>query len=473
MKQMLSEIKAYMNQYEMLKPGDRVIAAVSGGADSVCMLSVLEQIAGVLPASVRVLHVHHGLRGPEADRDEAFVEQMCRRLKLPFVSVHRDVKAYAAEHGLSLEEAGRILRYEALNQAAEDWDAETRQNQNEAVRPARIAVAHHREDSAETVMFHLLRGSGLRGLSGIRPVNGRMIRPLLNVGRSQILAWLESEGLGWCEDSTNAATAYTRNFIRHRLLPLMTEEVNEQAEEHILQAARLFSMADQYLSSQAKEVWKQYGGLETSEGKAGAFFSARIPLTVFREQEEVIRQYLIRHMIDLAAPGWKDISSRHFEEILKLADSRVGSRLDLPCGLTAQVGYRELELRRGEKTQDFAGFSMEQLEMSVFSLEKGAEIPKNQYTKWFDYDKIKDTLFLRSRQRGDYITLADGGRKSVARLMIDEKIPREKRDEIPLLAEGNHVLWVVGSRISEYYKITEQTKTVLQVIYHGGENHGR
>ena len=466
MKQMLNEVKAYMDQYEMLKPGDRVIAAVSGGADSVCMLSVLKQIAGALPASVRVLHVHHGLRGPEADRDEAFVEQLCRSFQLPFVSVHREVKAYAQDHGLSLEEAGRILRYEALNQAAADWDAE---EENGAAQPAKIAVAHHREDSAETVLFHLLRGSGLKGLSGIRPVSGRLIRPLLNTGKSQIVSWLQAEGLGWCEDSTNAATSYTRNFIRHRLLPLMTEGVNEQAEEHILQAAGLFAMADGYLSGQAERIWEQSGTLETAEG----FVSAKVSLTAFRAQEEIIRQYLVRHMIDLAAPGWKDISSRHFREILKLADCPVGSRLDLPCGLTAQAGYEELELLRGEKPRDFSGFSMEQLEMTTFSLEKGMEIPKNQYTKWFDYDRIKGTLSLRGRQSGDYITLAGGGRKTVARLLIDEKIPRERREEIPLLAEENHVLWVVGSRISEYYKITEQTKTVLQVIYHGGEKDGR
>ena len=473
MKRMLEAIKAYMNQYDMLRPGDRVIAAVSGGADSVCMLSVLEQIARELPASVQVLHVHHGLRGPEADRDEAFVKQLCERLMLPFLSVHRDVKAYAAAHRLSVEEAGRMLRREALEQAAEDWDEEAGRKQGEIVRPARIAVAHHREDSAETVVFHLLRGSGLKGLSGICPVSGRIIRPLLDTGKQEILSWLEKEGLGWCEDSTNAATDYTRNFIRHRLLPSMKEGVNEQAEEHILQAARLFSMADQYLSRQAEQVWEQGGSLERPEGEDSSFFRARISLSVFQEQDEIIRLYVIRRMLDLVSPGWKNVSSRHFGEILRLADSQVGSRLSLPGGLTAQVGYGELELRRGEKSEAFAGFSMEQAEMSVFSLEKGVEIPKNQYTKWFDYDRIKGTLFLRGRQQGDYITLADGGRKTIARLMIDEKIPREQRDQIPLLAEGNHVLWVVGSRISEYYKITDQTKTVLQVRYHGGEHHGR
>ena len=179
-KSMIMEIRSYMEAYKMLRPGDRVIAAVSGGADSVCLLWALQKIAPEFPAFLRVVHVHHGLRGTEADRDERFVEELCRKLGIPFQTVRCNAAEYARDHGMSTEEAGRVLRYEALEQAAECWEKETG-----AVSdcPVKIAVAHHREDSAETVLHNLLRGSGLRGLSGIRPVQGRLIRPLLSVSR--------------------------------------------------------------------------------------------------------------------------------------------------------------------------------------------------------------------------------------------------------------------------------------------------
>ena len=504
---MLERVRKFVDEYDMLEPGDRVIAAVSGGADSVCLLSVLARIAPELSVSLRVVHVHHGLRGAEADRDEAYVRELCGRLQLPFTAVHRNVAAYAAERGLSTEEAGRILRYEALEEAAEAWDAEAgtgveaaepglRREMGEPGQPpqpgrvaacapraaqkAKIAVAHHQEDQAETILHNLLRGSGLKGLSGIRPVQGRRIRPLLCVGRREILDYLREEKTDWCEDSTNASGDYTRNRIRGQLLPMMTELVNARAVENILRAGTVFAQADRYIESQAARVWDEAGAKTTA-------VSAQFPLDVFCRQEEIIRTYLVRRMLDEVAPGWKNITHRHFKQISELAFKQVGSRLDLPCGMEAEVGYETLLLRRRQETDrqgtgrqkmpdsppQNVAIDPEIMKMSIFSREKGMEIPKNQYTKWFDYDKIRGTLSVRSRQEGDYLVLPGGGKKTVARYMIDEKIPRQQRGEIPVLAEGSHVLWVAGYRISEYYKITDNTKTVLQVTYDGGENHGR
>ena len=479
MKRMIKRILEYMEQYEMVKPGDRVIAAVSGGADSVCLLSALGQIAPELPVSLSVLHVNHGLRGPEADRDEEFVRELCEQMKLPFICAHRDVGGYARAQGMSVEEAGRILRYDALERAAADWDDEAGDG-----RRTKIAVAHHREDSAETVIFNLLRGSGLRGLSGIRPVQGRLIRPLLCLDKQDILTWLESAGIGWVEDSTNTATAYTRNLIRHRILPLMVEGVNERSEQNILRAAEIFEETDQYMEKQAEKIWLEAGELITPNlsylgeegeetGEVSACLCAQVSLDAFRRQEDIMRRYLVRYMIDQVTPSWKDFTSRHFAEIAKLADRQVGSRLDLPCSMTAEVTYDVLRIRKGRQYRPAMEISMDEVTMTVFPWKAGMEIPQKEYTKWFDYDKIKGALSFRSRKEGDYVTLPDGGRKTVARLMIDDKIPREDRSRIPVLAEGHHVLWVVGNRISEYYKITDQTRRVLQVVWNGGEEHGR
>ena len=469
---MLKKVRDYMREHEMTAPGDAVIVALSGGADSVCLLTVLKQLA-TPEFLLRAVHVHHGIRGAEADRDEAFAQKLCESLSVPLCVAYCHVPAYAAEHGLSEEEAGRILRYQVLEKEAGKWEQEL-----PAGSRVKIALAHHRDDNAETILHHLLRGSGLTGLAGIRPVQGRRIRPLLCVGREEIRAYLEAGHISWCEDSTNQSLDYTRNRIRSQVLPLLKTAVNEQAEEHILQAGQIIGQADAYLRQQAEEIWQ-----EAVCGREEDL--AAIPLTAFARQPEILKTYLIRHMLDQLHPGWKDIGSRHFTAIAELAGKPVGSRLDLPGGLMARTGYETLEIvRKAErevsvKTESGADGEIHgrqtvpELHMTVFSRQKDQEIPKNQYTKWFDYDKIKGTLSVRTRRTGDYLILPSGGSKTIARYMIDEKIPKEKREQILLLAEGSHVLWVVGFRISEYYKIEEHTENILQVTCDGGKDYGR
>ena len=469
---MLKKVRDYMREHEMTAPGDAVIVALSGGADSVCLLTVLKQLA-TPEFLLRAVHVHHGIRGAEADRDEAFAQKLCESLSVPLCVAYCHVPAYAAEHGLSEEEAGRILRYQVLEKEAGKWEQEL-----PAGSRVKIALAHHRDDNAETILHHLLRGSGLTGLAGIRPVQGRRIRPLLCVGREEIRAYLEAGHISWCEDSTNQSPDYTRNRIRSQVLPLLKTAVNEQAEEHILQAGQIIGQADAYLRQQAEEIWQ-----EAVCGREEDL--AAIPLTAFARQPEILKTYLIRHMLDQLHPGWKDIGSRHFTAIAELAGKPVGSRLDLPGGLMARTGYETLEIVRkterevSVKTESGADGEIHgrqtvpELHMTVFSRQKDQEIPKNQYTKWFDYDKIKGTLSVRTRRTGDYLILPSGGSKTIARYMIDEKIPKEKREQILLLAEGSHVLWVVGYRISEYYKIDNKTENILQVTCDGGKDYGR
>lgn len=470
----------YIEEYGLLEPGDRVVAALSGGADSVCLLSVLREL-GLY--ELRALHVHHGLRGEEADRDARFAEKLCEELKVPLETVYFDVAAYAKEHGLSEEEAGRNLRYEALEAAACRWEEEA------LGRPVKIAVAHHRDDSAETILHHLLRGSGLRGLSGIAPVQGRRVRPLLCAGREEIREYLTEKGIGWCEDSTNETVDYTRNRIRRELIPYMIEHINARASENILRAGEIFGQADRYLEKQAEKVWQRAGGVREEKNEQGAvrIASVSIDRDILLEQEPIIRMYLLRHMVELAAPGMKDITAGHYAQLEKLAAQQTGKRCDLPGRLTAVREYQVLRLERsGGKQNRKADEEMVclpvpggppvrvgEMEFEVFFRLKDREIPKNQYTKWFDYAKIKDALSVRTRRPGDYLSLPDGRHKAVQRYMIDEKIPRDRREQQLLLAEGSHILWLIGYRISEYYKISENTQTILQVTFHGGKEHGR
>ena len=450
-------VKEYMEQNQMAEPGDGVLAAVSGGADSVCLLLMLKALETSLGIRAMAFHLNHGLRGEEADRDEAYVRSLCDHLQVRLKIVKEDVAGYAKQQGLSEEEAGRILRYQWLEKTAVEFGCR------------KIATAHHKDDQTETVLMNLFRGSGLRGLGGIRPKRelpeGQMIiRPLLCMKRQEIEAYLIEEKETWCEDSTNRELIYSRNKVRNVLLPWIRENVNDRADEHILKTAAFASQADEYFASQAEKLLGDEYSKMVDE--------IEIETEVFDHQPEIMKSYLIRAMIARLTGSSKDISSRHVEAISALDGPGGGTVVDLPYGLRAVRGYQKLTIRKAFAKKDGEILS-NSFQMKVFAWEKDMEIPKNKYTKWFDYDRICDTLSVRTREPGDYFMIGNGNTKKLHRFFIDEKIPEELRDKILLLAEGNHILWIVGYRISEHYKITDATRNILEVRVDKGENYDR
>ena len=261
------QVKQTIREHHMLEPGSRVIAALSGGADSVCLLGLLKELEGEMELKLRAVHVHHGLRGQEADRDAEFAKAFCDTLSVPCHIIKADVKKFARDSGMSEEEAGRRLRYEILEQEASAWECDAQEGDSS---PVRIATAHHSRDQAETILHNLLRGSGLKGLSGMPWVRGRIIRPLLAAGREEILAWLRGKGFAWVEDSSNASACYTRNRIRHTILPAAEREVNPRAVENLLRLGMLAGLADSYLEKKGKE-WAEACGRRREDG---SFFLA-------------------------------------------------------------------------------------------------------------------------------------------------------------------------------------------------------
>lgn len=459
---MYRKILDYIRQNHLLVYGDRVITALSGGADSVCLLVILNELKEVLGIELKSVHVHHGIRGAEADRDCAYAKELSERLRVPFVCHYVDAVSYGREHNMSVEEAGRHLRYEIFEKERLSFGG------------TKIAVAHHGDDQAETILHHLFRGSGLKGLGGIRPLRGFIVRPLLCVRRNEILAYLEEKGICYCEDSTNALSDYARNRLRLEILPSIEREINTRAAENIIRAGSMAAQADAYLESQASGILKERGMWQKDEN--GVKTACGMKSAVLMAEAEIIRSYLIRAMIHEVSGSMKDMGCVHVESAAALLFGPSGRQADLPYSLCAQRIQEELWIKKKKKdweVDNTESFPLPELEFLVFPYEKGQEIPKNGYTKWFDYDKIKCTLTVRHRQTGDYITLSGGGRKSVKAYMIDEKIPREERERIPLVADGSHVLWIIGYRISEYYKITDDTHTVIQIQSDGGKNNGR
>ena len=511
------KVLAFMRKNHMTDRGDSVLAAVSGGADSVCLLLLLHEMAAELGIKVFAFHMNHGIRGAEADRDERFVMELCERLNIPLTVAHEKVEEYAAERGLSGEEAGRILRYHHLGETAEKYQC------------AKIAVAHHEDDDAETVLLNLFRGSGLAGLSGIRPVRENIIRPLLCVSRKEIEEYLNEQELSWCEDSTNKENDYTRNKIRNELLPWVTENINSRAAEHILAVSEFAAQADAYFEMEAERILEESCSKRREEGKqpnsknageadgkeSGTGQSSKVAenemkmctkinTDIFDTQPEILRTYIVRRMILNAAGKAKDITERHIHSVMDLSGPGGGHTADLPYGLKAVRGYDTLEIvlrKEGRNSSQMPDLNSKlerkavsrkeirtemgmdeipdldgtHIRLHTIPREKELEIPKNQYTKWFDYDKINVGLSIRYRKNGDYLTLSGGGKKKLRRYMIDEKIPENERDRIPVLADGDHVLWVIGYRISDYYKITDETEHILEaevILPGGGEPEG-
>lgn len=458
---MYKTILEFIRRNRLFLPGDRVIVALSGGADSVCLLVVLNECKDELGISLKAVHVHHGLRGREADRDSEYAKTLSQSLSLPFSCVHVDVTGYAREHKLSVEEAGRLLRYEVL------------ENERLSFGGNKIAVAHHKDDQAETILHHLFRGTGLKGLGGIRPERDRIVRPLLSVGKTEILAYLEEKGISYCEDSTNSHTDYARNRIRGILLPAIKKEINQRAEDNIIHAGEMAAKADEYLEKQAEKFLKEWAVLKRDEN--GALRSIGVKTEGLILEEDIIRTYVLRAMIRLVSGSMKDISMTHVEGTKALLWAQSGRQINLPGGRIALRSSDYLWIKnkmKNETVDNPNDILLPQVNFQVFPYKKGQEIPKNGYTKWFDYDKIKCALSVRYRQTRDYLTLTGGGRKTVKAFMIDEKIPREERGKIPLIADGSHVLWVIGYRISEYYKITDDTHTVIQMQLDGGKDNG-
>lgn len=498
MDDILKRVGEYISDTHMLARGVHVVAGVSGGADSMCLLFVLLSLKKALDLKITAVHIHHGIRGAAADGDEAFVKSWCEQHEVDCVSFKADIRAKAKLAGISEEECGRLFRYECFEQVRCERGADV------------IAVAHHKDDLAETVIFNMVRGSNMKGMAGIVPVRGNIIRPLLILRRWEIEKLLEQNDISYRTDATNFEADYTRNKIRLKVLPYLSREINARAVEHIADMAAGVLEVSNYVERQAKKAWaraaqplsgecvtaaagdaKKAGGTECA---AGGMMPVGLRLDVLMAEDVVIQKALVRMLIERETGKLKDITKKHVQSVLSLMALAPGKQVHLPYGMAAVRCENHIILKKregkisgeGQKTETCMAVPVpSSLKISqpgdVFSLtfEKVNQIPvffKNPCTKCFDYDKINDGLVLRHRRPGDYMTIKGGCKKTVARLMIDDKVPGTLRDRLWLLADGHHVLWIPsadGGRISEHYKIEETTKHVLMIKIKGDNDDGR
>lgn len=528
-----NRVEEYIRKNHLIRKEDQVCVALSGGADSVTLLLVLQDLG----IRVSAVHVNHQLRGEESDGDESFVRRLCDERKVPLYVFSSDVRELAHETKTGIEEAGRMARHRAF------YDCVSRHG------AAAIAVAHHANDLAETFIFHAARGSSLKGLSGIRPVqeitlrpgrsmrqNGllcerrndfpaiagsfREIRPLLCVTRKEIEAFLTERGQDYRTDSTNFITDGSRNRIRWEVIPYFEREINAETVRHISEAAGDIAAADDFLRQEAE---KRAADIVCVCGDGTVMLRDRLA-----DEPEIIQGYILLDALARMSGSAKDIGRTQVNQIRSLFDMQSGNCISLPYGLEAVRDYEGVTLlhadsRRGERSTDNcrggkrseesvrAGSRQENCApveitgsgvcfwngwqftcdvlpaQSVDSacLKDGQSTPSGdaaeylrgpaggglkrnlKYTKFLNYDKIKQNLCIRKRFSGDRIHTGpgdpDGPGKKLSDYMIDEKIPARRRDDIPLLASGHTVYWVVGHRISTESRVTSETSQILRI----------
>lgn len=476
------KIDGFMKKNNRVNNKSVLAVGLSGGADSVTLLLVLKELGFPLFA----LHIHHGIR-TEADLDVQFCRELCEKLDVPLQVDYVDAPIYAKENHCSLEDAARQLRYTAFEKYRMKVNADF------------VAVAHHKDDQAETVLHHFLRGSGSQGLAGMKFINGKIIRPFLCVGREEIDKHLEIVGMNCIVDATNKDNYYTRNSIRNELLPRIKERYNPNIVENLNRMSMILCDENAFLEEEARKQFE----LITLKSTQGLYLDieacAKLHIALIRR--------VFRFCLEEVLSDTKNLGFEHIERVIDLMKLSSGKQADIVRGVKAVREYNYLIFikedhinneeayscsldTRGDKgyiqeagiyyaldvlpldvvNQDMAAINVDRLKMNYKDSFKN-EI--KVYTKFFDYDKIKANLVLRTRRSGDRIRInTKGGSKSIKKFFIDEKVQASIRDRIPILVMEQQVIWIVGYRVDPYYEITQDTKMVLRVELTKEDNNG-
>jgi tRNA(Ile)-lysidine synthase len=473
----------------LLLRGDTVVLGVSGGPDSLCMLHVLHQLAAPYGVALHVAHLHHGLRGQEADEDARFVADLCQAWSIPCTIGQADVPGLARARRLAIEEAARQARYAFLGSLARALGAQT------------VAVAHSADDQVETVLMHLLRGSGLAGLRGMRPLAWldelrlgerspqgntttriRLARPLLGVSRPEIEAYCRQHGLRPRDDRSNLDQTYYRNRLRHELIPFL-ETYNPNVCEVLWRTAEVIAADYDLLRQQLLAVWPSVVQYESED-------AIRFDLSVLRDLPLGLQRSVLREGIHRLRASLRNINWVHVDDALRIVRrGHAGAMATLPQGLVLSLGYSEATLAtQGQELplpEDRPRLCGGPLPVSVpgqlalpgsdwtmvteitarDSLPGGWQANPDLFVAYLDASALSLPLLLRQRQEGDWLSpLGLGGRRQKLRdFMINAKIPRPERATVPLLACGGEIVWVVGWRVDARYAITPTTTWALIV----------
>lgn len=463
MRDLPSVVEETIKKYNMLKYGDCVVVGLSGGPDSMCLLHILMELRKTWGLKIFAAHLNHQFRGKEADEDALYVKKKCEEWGIDvFVQVF-NVPAFAKEKGLSSEEAGREIRYKLFYEVAEK------------VRANKIAIAHNMNDNAETVLMNLFRGSGIEGLKGIEAKRGQIIRPLINVRRNEIEAYCREKDLNPRIDKTNLQPIYGRNKIRLELIPYIEKNFNSNIMSTLQRLSDIVTIENDFLNEEAEKELLKIAII----GENGIEYN----INKMHDIHPALLRRVIRIGIEKLTGSLKGIEYRNIESVVDLLTKSTGAAAILPQNIKAYISYNKLILSINTKPENYkyylelendkdniAQYFDFTIRLTTVEASKIADIKKDKYKVYIDKDKVKQKLVLRNRFDGDVFSpIGLKGSKKLKEYFIDEKIPKEERDKILLIADGKEIVWVLGRRLSEKYKITKDTKEAIIINVIKGE----
>ena len=451
-------IKA-IESHHMLERGDRVLVAVSGGPDSAALLDVLALLQPRYGIELRVAHLNHMLR-PEAMEEADFVRALAGERGFPITVGSADVRAIAAQEKLSIEHAARNARREFLLRTAD------------AVGASRIALGHHADDRVETVLLRLLRGTGVDGLAGIRPVAGPIIRPLFDATRAQIEQYITERGLPYREDPSNRDPAFLRNRVRWELAPML-EELEPGFRSAVLRLSELAAQEAGWLRERAWAILQRALAERTEQ-------SLTLRIASLARAAAPVQRRVVREAMRLLLGETMDVEQAHVEAALGLIRrGRTGAVVHLPRALTVERGYGALLLRVGqvERAEPIGEFALSvpgETEIAPLGISLIAQVlPRRQAQSpleeppnavQLDYEKTPQPLMARAWRRGDrFQPLGMAGTMKLHDFFVNQKIPRAQRQRIPIITAGGEIAWIVGWRVDDRFKVTDATEAVLRL----------
>lgn len=471
-----------IEEKQLIEKGEHIVVGVSGGPDSVCLLHVLYCLAQEWNLSLYAVHINHCLRGEEADLDQAYTEDLCKQLGIPCYVFSYDVERMATEEAVTTEEMGRLVRYQSFEQVRQEILTKNYKDGKNCV--VKIAVAQNQNDQAETILMRIIRGTGIDGLAGIDYIrDGIIIRPLLDVGREEIENYCQKNHLSTRIDQTNLEPMYTRNKIRLELIPYLRDNYNEGIITTLNRLAKIASQDKEFINTQVenamkirnKETDSLYPSLDRQAYcKLHPSISKRLITKVFKEMGLI-----------------QDISAAHLDLGDRMVrEGKVGDRIDFPRGFGLKISYGTVTFLKGQIGENVERGEKREIDFSYkINIDGVTEIPElnsylkvkilkvdqtdlhfgqSPFTAFFDLSNklTKTSLIIRTRKPGDYIIpLGMEGTKKLQDFFTDEKIRKEDRDRIPLICLGSEVLWIVGYRINENYKVKKESKEIVCIEY--------
>ena len=461
---MITKVEAFAKEYNMFKKNDKILIALSGGPDSICLMHILVKLREKYNFKLYAAHINHMLRGEEADKDEEYVEKMCNKYDIKLYIKRVDINKIVIEEGLSSELAGRRERYKFFDEIFEKENID------------RIAIAHNANDQAETILMRLIRGSGTHGISGIKPIrDNKFIRPILCLNRADIEKYCEDNELNPRIDKTNLETIYSRNKIRLKLLPYIKENFNEDIVNTINRFGVISSIDNDYMESEARTTLKENFENKCNEGV--------LKKEIFSKHEAVLSRS-IKMALEIVAKVDRNFEMKHIYAVINLQKGETGKSIQLPnnilvsnvygdikisnCvnNLAGETKCKEIEIKNILNTNVNEGINIDFYKYSISMRvikDKNVNFKANHLIKYFDCDKINDVK-IRFRQNGDRIVpIGMKSPKKLKDIFIDKKVPKDERDLIPIFEFNDDIAWVMGIKTSDIFKVTRDTKNILQV----------